>query len=130
VQRITHYNNWVVAHAHIGVLGFAGVTALGGLYFILPRITGRPLHSALLADLQYWLVLIGITGFGIVLTIVGLIQGQAWYNGETLYRTLPEIQPYYVTRLSLGALIMAGAYIGLYNVIRSLYFNRGVASCE
>jgi cytochrome c oxidase cbb3-type subunit 1/cytochrome c oxidase cbb3-type subunit I/II len=130
VQRITHFNNWVVAHAHIGVLGFAGVTALGGLYFILPRITGRPLHSRFLADLQYWLVLIGITGFGIVLTIAGLIQGQAWYNGETLYRTLPEIQPYYVTRLSLGAMIMAGAYLGLYNVIRSLYFNRGVASCE
>ena len=109
VQRITHYNNWVVAHAHIGVLGFAGVTALGGLYFILPRI-------------------IGITGFAIVLTIVGLIQGNAWYNGETLYRTLPEIQPYYVARASLGLFIMAGAYLGLYNVIRSLYFNRGATT--
>jgi hypothetical protein len=31
-------------------------------------------------------------------------------------------------RLSLGALIMTGAYLGLYNVIRSLYFNRGAAS--
>jgi cytochrome c oxidase cbb3-type subunit 1/cytochrome c oxidase cbb3-type subunit I/II len=41
---------------------------------------------------------------------------------------LPEIQPYYVMRLSLGAMIMAGAYLGLYNVIRSLYFNRGAAS--
>lgn len=129
VQRITHYNNWVVGHAHIGVLGFAGVTALGGLYFILPRITGRPLFSRFLADLQYWLVLIGITGFAVVLTVVGLIQGQAWYNGETLYRTLPEIQPYYVLRLSLGLLILAGAYLGLYNVLRSLYFPRGGARC-
>jgi len=25
---------------------------------------------------------------------------------------------------------MAGAYIGLYYIIRSLYFNRGAASCE
>ena len=128
VQRITHFNNWVVGHAHIGVLGFAGVTALGGLYFILPRLTGKPLYSKFLADVQYWLVLIGITGFAIVLTIVGLIQGNAWYNGETLYRTLPEIQPYYILRASLGTLIMAGAYIGLYNVIRSLYFNRGVSA--
>jgi cytochrome c oxidase cbb3-type subunit 1/cytochrome c oxidase cbb3-type subunit I/II len=128
VQRITHFNNWVVGHAHIGVLAFAGVTALGGLYFILPRITGRPIYSRFLADLQYWLVLIGVSGFGIVLTVVGLIQGQAWYNGETLYRTLPEIQPYYVVRAALGALIVAGAYIGLYNMLRSLYFNRGAAS--
>jgi cytochrome c oxidase cbb3-type subunit 1/cytochrome c oxidase cbb3-type subunit I/II len=128
VQRVTHFNNWVIAHSHIGVLGFAGVTALGGLYFVLPRVTGRPLHSRLLADLQYWLVLIGITGFAIVLTIVGLIQGQAWYNGETLYRTLPEIQPYYVVRAALGLVIVAGAYLGLYNIVRSLYFNRGGAA--
>lgn len=128
VQRITHFNNWVVGHAHIGVLGFAGVTALGGMYFILPRITGRPLYSKFLADVQYWLVLIGITGFAVVLTTAGLIQGNAWYNGETLYRTLPEIQPYYILRASLGTLIVVGAYLGLYNVIRSLYFNRGAAT--
>ena len=128
VQRITHFNNWVVGHAHIGVLGFAGVTALGGLYFILPRMTGKPLYSKLLADLQYWLVLIGITGFLIVLTIAGLIQGNAWYNGETLYRTLPPIQPYYILRASLGTMIMIGAYLGLYNMVRSLYFNRGAST--
>ena len=128
VQRITHFNNWVVGHAHIGVLGFAGLTALGGLYFILPRITGKPLYSKFLADVQYWLLLIGITGFAVVLTTVGLIQGNAWYNGETLYRTLPEIQPYYVLRASLGTFIMIGAYLGLYNVVRSLYFNRGAAT--
>ena len=128
VQRITHFNNWVVGHAHIGVLGFAGITALGGLYFILPRITGRPLYSKFLADVQYWLVLIGTTGFAVVLTIVGLIQGNSWYNGETLYRTLPMIQPYYILRASLGTFIMIGAYLGLYNVIRSLYFNRRSAA--
>ncbi len=128
VQRITHFNNWVVGHAHLGVLGFAGVTALGGIYFILPRITGKPLYSRFLADVQYWFVLIGMTGFAVVLTTVGLIQGNAWYNGETLYRTLPEIQPYYILRASLGLLIVIGAYIGLYNVIRSLYFNRGAST--
>ncbi len=128
VQRITHFNNWVVGHAHIGVFGFAGLTALGGFYFILPRMTGKPLYSRFLADVQYWLVLIGITGFLIVLTTVGLIQGNAWYNGETVYRTLPEIQPYYVVRASLGTFIMIGAYLGLYNVVRSLYFNRGAST--
>jgi cytochrome c oxidase cbb3-type subunit 1 len=128
VQRITHFNNWVVGHAHIGVFGFAGLTALGGLYFILPRLTGKPLYSRLLADVQYWLVLIGVTGFLIVLTTVGLIQGNAWYNGETVYRTLPELQPYYVIRASSGTLIMIAAYLGLYNIIRSLYFNRGAST--
>jgi cytochrome c oxidase cbb3-type subunit 1 len=52
VQRVTHFNNWVVAHAHIGVLGFAGMISLGGIYYILPRISGKPLYSRLLADFQ------------------------------------------------------------------------------
>ena len=125
VQRITHFNNWVIAHSHLGVLGFAGLSALGGLYYILPKITGKPLYSRFLADLQYWLVLIGIVGFTVVLTIAGLIQGNSWFTGETLYRTLPEIHPYYVVRLSIGLFIALAAYIGLYNVIRTIYFNPG-----
>ena len=76
VQRVTHFNNWVVAHAHIGVLGFAGMIALGGIYYVIPKISGRPLFSRLLADFQYWMVLIGMVGFTVVLTIVGLIQGK------------------------------------------------------
>jgi len=121
VQRITHFNNWVVGHAHVGVLGFSGMIALGGLYYILPKITGKPLFSRFIADLQYWMVLIGVTGFTIILTIAGLIQGNAWLNGETVYRILPEIHIYYVLRASLGLMIFSGAVMGLYNIIRSFY---------
>jgi cytochrome c oxidase cbb3-type subunit 1/cytochrome c oxidase cbb3-type subunit I/II len=94
--------------------------ALGGLYYVLPRLTGRPLYSKFLADFQYWLILIGATGFTVVLTIVGLIQGNAWINGETVYRVLPEIQIYYIVRASLGVLVFSGAIVGLYNIVRSL----------
>jgi cytochrome c oxidase cbb3-type subunit I len=123
VQRITHYNNWVIGHAHIGVLGFSGMIALGGLYYILPKITGRPLYSRFLADFQYWLVLIGVTGFTIVLTVAGLIQGNSWINGETVYRILPQVHPYFVIRASLGLMIFTGAIIGMYNIFRTLFYN-------
>jgi len=128
VQRVTHFNNWVVAHAHVGVLGFAGMIALGGLYYILPRITGKPLYSRFLADFQYWLILIGVIGFTVVLTIAGLIQGNAWLNGETVYRVLPEIHIYYIARASLGLIIFSSAIIGLYNILRSMFFNYGEIS--
>ena len=128
VQRVTHFNNWVVAHAHVGVLGFAGMIALGGLYYILPRITGKPLYSRFLADFQYWLILIGVIGFTVVLTIAGLIQGNAWLNGETVYRVLPEIHIYYIARASLGLIIFSSAILGLYNILRSIFFNYGEIS--
>ena len=125
VQRVTHFNNWVVGHAHIGVLGFAGMIALGGIYYILPKLTGKPLYSRLLADLQYWLILIGVVGFTVVLTIAGLIQGNAWLNGEVIYRILPEIHFYYVVRASLGLMVFAAAVIGFYNIIRTLFYRPG-----
>lgn len=121
VQRLTHFNNWVVAHAHMGVLGFSGIIALGGIYFILPRITGRPLYSPFLAEMQYWLVLLGMLGFFTVLTAAGLIQGNGWLNGEAVYRVLPEIHLYMILRLAIGLLIVSGAFIGLYNIFRSIY---------
>jgi cytochrome c oxidase cbb3-type subunit 1/cytochrome c oxidase cbb3-type subunit I/II len=128
VQRVTHFNNWVVAHAHIGVLGFAGMIALGGIYYTIPKMTGRPLFSRFLADFQYWMVLIGMVGFTIVLTIAGLIQGNAWLNGETVHRVLPEIHVYYVTRAGLGLLIFTSALLGFYNIVRSLLAKSGAMS--
>ncbi len=125
VQRVTHFNNWVVAHAHIGVLGFAGMIALGGIYYVLPKLAGRPLFSRFLADFQYWMILIGVVGFTVVLTIAGLIQGNAWINGETVYRVLPEIHIYYVVRAALGLIIFSSAVLGFYNIIRTLYAKTG-----
>jgi len=124
IQRVTHLNNWVIAHAHMGVLGFSGTIALGGIYFILPRITGKPLYSGRLADIQYWLVLLGMAGFFGVLTAAGLIQGNSWLNGETVYRVLPAIHPYMVLRVGIGVLLLGGAVIGLYNIYKSLYSSR------
>ena len=121
VQRVTHFNNWEIAHAHIGVLGFAGFIAIGGIYFILPRITGRPLYGLRLANVQFWLVLLGITAFFVILTPAGLLQGNAWYNGEFVYRVLPEIHVYMVLRAATGVLIVFSAYIGFYVVYRSIF---------
>ena len=126
VQTVTHLTNWVVAHSHIAVFGFAGFIGLGGIYFIIPRITGRPLYSRKLADIQYWLVLIGLSGFFLALTMAGLIQGTGWLYGKTVYVILPELHIYWVWRLGFGILIVSGAVVGLYNIARSLYGSKVV----
>jgi cbb3-type cytochrome oxidase subunit 1 len=109
----------------MGVLGFSGTIALGSIYFLLPRITGKPIYSPRLADIQYWLVLLGMTGFFAVLTAAGLIQGNSWLNGETVYRVLPAIHSYMAIRLGIGVLLFGGASIGFYNIVRSLYGSQG-----
>ena len=120
VQRVTHFNNWVIGHSHIAVLGFTGFIALGGMYYVLPYITGRKIYSEKLINVQYWLVLLGLLDFFIWLTAAGLIQGQVWLHGGTVYRSVPMLKPYMVLRLAGGLLIIAGAFVGLYNVIMTL----------
>ena len=120
VQRFTHFNNWVIGHAHVALVGFGGLTALGALWYVLPLVSGRKVYRMGLVALQYWLVLIGVAGFFIVLTVAGLIQGQGWLDGETVYRVLPSIAPYMGARALFGVLIVGAALIGLYNVIMTL----------
>ncbi|KJS33530.1 MAG: cytochrome-c oxidase [Desulfatitalea sp. BRH_c12] len=122
VQRVTHLNNWVIAHSHLGVLGFAGFIGLAGIWLIIPRIIGRPLYEKRLADIQYWLLIFGLTAFHLVLSTAGLIQGNSWLNGEAIYRTLPMMHIYMVLRLFSGLFIIGAAYIGLYNLLRTLYW--------
>jgi len=62
------------------------------------------------------------------LTMAGLVQGNSWLNGETVYRILPQMHMYNIVRGSMGSLIVVGAVIGLYNIIRSLFFNPGESS--
>lgn len=120
IQRVTHFNNWVIGHSHVAVLGFTGFIALAGMYYVLPYISGRRIYSEKLVNAQYWLTLLGLLGFFVTLSAAGLIQGQNWNNGETVYRVLPLMKPYMTLRLMEGLLIIIGSYIGLYNVIKTL----------
>ncbi len=120
IQRVTHFNNWTVGHSHMAILGFTGYIALGGLWHILPQIVNRKLYSRHLVNLQFGLLTIGLTGFVIVLTIAGLIQGGAWNNGEVVYRVLAELPPYMICRLSLGIFIITSSFVGFFNLLMTV----------
>jgi heme/copper-type cytochrome/quinol oxidase subunit 1 len=119
VQRVTHFTQWVVAHAHIALLGFAGFIAMGGVYYILP-ILGRRIYSRRLANMQFWLMLVGTTGIFLSLTFAGLLQGEAWRGGEVVYRVLPELKKYFLVRGISGMLLLAGALIFVFNVVMTV----------
>ncbi len=121
LQRVTHFNNWEIGHAHIAVLGFAGFIALGGMWYVLPYVANRRVWSRRLVSLQLGMVMFGITGFFAVLTIAGLLQGHAWYNGLVVWRELPEMPPYMGLRLLAGLFIVMAALIGFYNIIMTLW---------
>jgi cbb3-type cytochrome oxidase subunit 1 len=121
VQRVTHFTQWVVAHAHIALLGFAGFIAMGTVYFLMPLILKRPLWSRRLADIQYWLMLLGALGIFVSLTFAGLIQGEGWLGGEVVYRLLPQLDVYFVARGISGILFLAGGLLFALNVVMTVF---------
>lgn len=121
VQRVTHFTNWVIGHSHIAVLGFSGFIAIGAMYHVLPSITGRQIYSRRLMSVQFGLLMFGLMGFFLVLSAGGLVQGEAWLNGITVYKALPMIRPYMILRAMLGVTIIAGALVGFYNVIMTVW---------
>lgn len=121
IQRVTHFTQWVVAHAHLAVFGFGGMIGMGAIYYILPLVSGRKIWSDKLADIQYWIMLFGVTSFFLVLTCAGLVQGHAWLAGEMVYRVLPEMTVYMILRGATGLVVVLGACIQLFNVLMTLW---------
>ena len=117
VNRFVHYTQWVVAHAHLALLGGFGFLACGAMLYLVPLIVKRPLWSRNLADCQYWLMLIGLTGFFWSLTAAGLAQGSAWIGaGEQVVKTVAILKPYFYLRSWFGAMIWVASIMQLINL--------------
>ena len=65
-----------------------------------------------------------------MLTAAGLNQGNAWNDGETVYRVLPQLRPYMISRAALGIFILTGAVAGLVNVVMTLVGGRALEPAE
>jgi cbb3-type cytochrome c oxidase subunit I len=119
-NRLTHFTNFVVAHAHLALLGAFTFLGMGLIDYIVPQVLKRPLYSRRLAEWQYWLITIGFLGFFWVLTIAGLIQGQAWLQGVPEINVLPMLRPYFTARAVFGAMIVVSGLVQAYNIYRTV----------
>lgn len=92
------------AHAHINLMGAVMMLIFGVGYHILPRFSGRPLHSEGLASAQVWINNIGLAGMAVTL-IVGA------YIDTDIMRV--AIAPF-------GIVYAVGAYIFVYNLWKTI----------
>jgi cytochrome c oxidase cbb3-type subunit I/II len=45
VNALAHFTDWIVAHVHVGALGWNGFLTFGMLYWLFPRLYGKPIFS-------------------------------------------------------------------------------------
>lgn len=118
-NRLTHFTNFVVAHAHLALLGAFTFLGMGMIDYIVPQVLKKPLYSARLGEWQYWLITIGFLGFFWALTIAGFIQGQSWLRGIPEVNVIPLLRPYFMARAIFGAMIVLSGIVQAYNIYRT-----------
>ncbi len=122
VNVISHFTEWTVGHVHSGALGWNAMITFGALYYLVPVMSGRALHSVRLANWHFALSIGGVMLYILALWGAGVTQGLLWLslddNGEVKYsfvEVMRAIAPYYAVRLLGGVLFLGGTLLMTYN---------------
>ena len=127
LNAITHFTDWIIAHVHIGGLGWNGFMIFGMLYWIVPRMWGTKIHSVKSANLHFWLGTLGIIIYALPLYWGGVVQSLMWKqftpDGFLQYanflETVTKILPFYMLRLLGGSLYFTGVIIMVVNLMKT-----------
>ncbi|MEQ9404066.1 MAG: cytochrome-c oxidase, cbb3-type subunit I [Cyclobacteriaceae bacterium] len=127
VNAIAHFTDWIVAHVHVGALGWNGFLTFAMLYYLIPKMYGTKLHSQKLANAHFWIGTLGIIFYALPMYWAGFTQSLMWKqfnpDGTLVYgnflETVTQIIPMYALRAFSGVLYLAGVFIMVYNLIKT-----------
>jgi cytochrome c oxidase cbb3-type subunit I/II len=138
VNAIAHFTDWIVAHVHVGGLGWNGFLTFGMLYWMVPRMWSTKLFSTRLANVHFWLGTLGIIFYALPMYVSGVVQSLMWKEfspeGFLVYKnfleTTVQILPLHMLRAIGGGLYLIGAIIMTYNLIKTAYAGSFIANEE
>jgi len=137
VSAVSHYTDWIVAHVHVGALGWNGMLTFGVLYWLIPRIFKTSLFSKKLAANHFWLATLGILFYAIPMYWAGIQQSLMWKEFTeagllkyTFLETVTYMKPFYSMRAIGGTLYLTGVIIMFYNIYKTVKQGKLVANEE
>jgi len=127
VNMIAHYSDWIVAHVHVGGLGWNGMLIFGMLYWLFPKMFQTKIYSKSMANTHFWIATLGIILYAVPMYVAGWMQGLMWRefaaDGTLQYKdfleTVTELRPYYILRTLGGVLYISGTILMAYNLIKT-----------
>lgn len=138
INGIAHFTDWIVAHVHVGALGWNGFLTFGVMYWLIPRIYKTELYSKKLASFHFWIGTIGILFYAIPMYWSGFTQGLMWkeFTEEGMLKypnfltTTLQIIPMHILRSIGGGLYLLGAIVMMYNIVKTMKQGKLVANEE
>ena len=128
VNALAHYTDWIIAHVHMGALGWNGFLTFGMVYYLVPKLWKVELHSVKWANYHFWLGTLGIVFYAMSMWAAGITQGLMWQgiddSGRLLYpdfvETVLRIVPLYWVRAFGGALYLVGFILMMVNICKTV----------
>ena len=127
VSAIAHYTDWIIAHVHVGGLGWNGFLTFGMLYWMWPKLFKTTIYSKKLANVHFWLGVLGIIFYALPMYVAALTQffmlrefdemGKLAYGN--FLQTVVELVPMYMLRALGGLLYLSGAILMIYNMYKT-----------
>jgi cytochrome c oxidase cbb3-type subunit 1 len=115
MQRLTHFGEFNVGHAHSAIFGAFVLWSMAAVYFLIPRYFGGRIWSLRLAAWHYWLEILGFLLMFLSLSIGGFVQGQQLLTSTEMWvDTLPT--GYWLLRTIGGTLMDVGLALFVFNM--------------
>ena len=106
VNRVTHFTQWTIAHAHVGVYGFVTFVMFGSIYYIMPRIMNREWPSARLISWHFWLVAGGLVLYVVPLSVAGVLQGLVLLDPQAPFERSVQAEMFGLVTRSVAGLVL------------------------
>ena len=115
-QKVIHFTDWVVGHAHLIMFGVFGFWIFGFFSYLWPRLMGREVYSRALDEWAFWLITIGVELMWIDLISGGLVQGFTWWGLNPWMDSIRFSIPFWFVRTVTGVMIIVGFILYVYNI--------------
>jgi cytochrome c oxidase cbb3-type subunit I len=117
LNEVWHFTDFTVAHSHMAMYGFVSFVLWGGIYGLMPPLTGRR-PSLRLVGAHFWFALIGLAIYAISLMVGGTMRGLSWMHGAPFIDSVVLMAPYWTGRMIGGSLMFLSHLLFAYNVWR------------
>jgi cytochrome c oxidase cbb3-type subunit I/II len=128
INAIAHFSDWIIAHVHVGALAWNGFLTFGMVYWLVPVLVKKELWSTKLANVHFWIGTLGVIMYALPMYVSGFVQASMWKqfnpDGSLVYgnflEALHEVMPMYWMRAIGGSLYILGAFVMLYNIVKTI----------
>ena len=117
MNQYLHFSQWPVMHSHLALYASMGITIMGVMFWLVPRITGKKLYSKKLMDVTWWVSLMGYIVFMGGMMLAGLVANSGWYAHMTVAQVLPLLEGYFIVRAIGGGIVVISAFLFAADII-------------